>query len=137
MRLEFVLAYCTAVVLSCSCDVPQTCCTAVVLSYLLVALFCSCPKWLEFFLAYCGVLAFEGDPVEWSKNHRWHHLHSDTQVCNGMHVCATSCTCVHHRAVCALYAVHVDAISYTHGRHRVCVCHIHVCAASFTAHITT
>lgn len=23
------------------------------------------PKWLEFTLAYCGVLAFEGDPVEW------------------------------------------------------------------------
>ncbi|KAK9824554.1 hypothetical protein WJX72_011275 [[Myrmecia] bisecta] len=37
-----------------------------------------CPKWLEYFFAYCGVLSFEGDPVEWSKNHRWHHLHSDT-----------------------------------------------------------
>lgn len=24
-----------------------------------------CPKWLEYTLAYCGVLAFEGDPVEW------------------------------------------------------------------------
>ncbi len=23
------------------------------------------PKWVEFALAYCGVLAFEGDPVEW------------------------------------------------------------------------
>ena len=32
------------------------------------------PQWLEFTLAYCGVLAFEGDPVEWVKNHRWHHL---------------------------------------------------------------
>ncbi|KAL6753035.1 delta-9 desaturase-like protein [Haematococcus lacustris] len=39
-----------------------------------------CPKWLEFSLAYAGVLAFEGDPVEWSKNHRWHHLHSDTSA---------------------------------------------------------
>ena len=30
-----------------------------------------CPKWLEFTLAYCGALAFEGDPIEWSKNHNW------------------------------------------------------------------
>lgn len=37
-----------------------------------------CVKPLEYFFAYMGVLAFEGDPVEWSKNHRWHHLHSDT-----------------------------------------------------------
>lgn len=36
-----------------------------------------CHKWLEYFFAYCGALAFEGDPVEWVKNHRWHHLHSD------------------------------------------------------------
>lgn len=39
-----------------------------------------CPKWLEYSLAYCGALAFEGDPVEWSKNHRWHHMHSDSQT---------------------------------------------------------
>lgn len=37
-----------------------------------------CPKPLEYFFAYCGALAFEGDPVEWSKMHRWHHMHSDT-----------------------------------------------------------
>ncbi|GIL74570.1 hypothetical protein Vretimale_2252 [Volvox reticuliferus] len=37
-----------------------------------------CVKPLEYFLAYCGALAFEGDPVEWSKMHRWHHMHSDT-----------------------------------------------------------
>jgi fatty-acid desaturase len=36
-----------------------------------------CIKPIEYFLAYCGALAFEGDPVEWVKNHRWHHLHSD------------------------------------------------------------
>ncbi|KAF6257723.1 delta-9 desaturase-like protein [Scenedesmus sp. NREL 46B-D3] len=36
------------------------------------------PKWLEYFLAYCGALAFEGDPIEWAKNHTWHHQHSDT-----------------------------------------------------------
>ncbi|GIL48423.1 hypothetical protein Vafri_4575 [Volvox africanus] len=37
-----------------------------------------CVKPLEYFLAYCGALAFEGDPIEWSKMHRWHHMHSDT-----------------------------------------------------------
>ncbi|KAG2502171.1 hypothetical protein HYH03_000658 [Edaphochlamys debaryana] len=37
-----------------------------------------CPKPLEYFFAYLGALAFEGDPVEWSKMHRWHHMHSDT-----------------------------------------------------------
>lgn len=38
-----------------------------------------CPvQWLEYFLAYCGALAFEGDPIEWSKNHRWHHQNSDS-----------------------------------------------------------
>jgi hypothetical protein len=26
-------------------------------------------QWLEYFLAYCGALAFEGDPIEWAKNH--------------------------------------------------------------------
>jgi stearoyl-CoA desaturase (delta-9 desaturase) len=30
-----------------------------------------CIKPLEYLLAYCGALAFEGDPVEWAKNHRW------------------------------------------------------------------
>jgi hypothetical protein len=41
---------------------------------------CACVhiQWLEYFLAYCGALAFEGDPIEWSKNHRWHHQNSDS-----------------------------------------------------------
>ena len=27
----------------------------------------------------CAIgITFAGDPVEWSKNHRWHHLHSDS-----------------------------------------------------------
>ncbi|KAK3237304.1 hypothetical protein CYMTET_52608, partial [Cymbomonas tetramitiformis] len=39
-----------------------------------------CPKVVEYFLAYCGVLAFEGDPIEWSKNHNWHHRYTDTEV---------------------------------------------------------
>lgn len=46
-------------------------------------------QWLEFALAYCGALAFEGDPIEWSKNHRWHHKHSDSPAdrCGGR-ICA-------------------------------------------------
>jgi len=35
------------------------------------------PKWLEYTLAYCGVLAVEGDPIEWVSNHRFHHQHTD------------------------------------------------------------
>jgi len=36
------------------------------------------PKWLEYVLAYCGVLALQGDPLEWASSHRYHHLHCDT-----------------------------------------------------------
>jgi stearoyl-CoA desaturase (delta-9 desaturase) len=28
------------------------------------------PKWLEYCLAYCGVLAVQGDPMEWVSSHR-------------------------------------------------------------------
>lgn len=38
------------------------------------------PKWLEYTLAYCGVLAVQGDPMEWASTHRYHHLHSDTPL---------------------------------------------------------
>ncbi|CAN7027157.1 unnamed protein product [Brassica oleracea var. botrytis] len=37
------------------------------------------PKWLEYLFAYGGVLAFQGDPIEWVSNHRYHHKHRDTQ----------------------------------------------------------
>lgn len=37
-----------------------------------------CPKPLEYFFAYMGALAFEGDPIEWAKGHSWHHANSDT-----------------------------------------------------------
>lgn len=36
------------------------------------------PKWLEYVLAYCGVLAAQGDPTEWVSCHRYHHLHCET-----------------------------------------------------------
>jgi stearoyl-CoA desaturase (delta-9 desaturase) len=35
------------------------------------------PKWLEYFLVFCGTLACEGGPIEWVGQHRQHHLHSD------------------------------------------------------------
>jgi sn-1 stearoyl-lipid 9-desaturase len=35
------------------------------------------PKWLEYFLVFCGSLACEGGIIEWVGLHRNHHLHSD------------------------------------------------------------
>ncbi|MEM7553340.1 MAG: acyl-CoA desaturase [Cyanobacteria bacterium P01_A01_bin.84] len=35
------------------------------------------PKWLEYFLVFCGTLAVQGGPIEWVGTHRLHHLHSD------------------------------------------------------------
>lgn len=36
------------------------------------------PKWLEYIFAYCGVLAIQGDPLEWVSSHRYHHLYCET-----------------------------------------------------------
>ena len=36
------------------------------------------PKVLEYAAAYCGVLAVQGDPIEWVSSHRYHHVHCDT-----------------------------------------------------------
>lgn len=38
------------------------------------------PKWLEYFFAYCGALAVQGDPKEWVSTHRYHHLHCETPL---------------------------------------------------------
>ena len=38
------------------------------------------PKWLEYFLAFCGTLACQGGPFEWIGMHRFHHLHSDQDL---------------------------------------------------------
>lgn len=35
------------------------------------------PKWLEYFLAFCGTLACEGGVIDWVGMHRLHHLYSD------------------------------------------------------------
>jgi hypothetical protein len=42
--------------------------------FLLLFLCCDVVQWLEYFLAYCGALAFEGDPIEWAKNHTCEQL---------------------------------------------------------------
>jgi stearoyl-CoA desaturase (delta-9 desaturase) len=35
------------------------------------------PRWMEIFLATCGALALQGDPIEWACVHRQHHRFSD------------------------------------------------------------
>lgn len=35
------------------------------------------PKWLEYFLVFCGTLSLQGGPLDWIGMHRIHHLHSD------------------------------------------------------------
>ncbi|MFM7424761.1 MAG: acyl-CoA desaturase [Elainella sp.] len=38
------------------------------------------PKWLEYFLVFCGTLALQGGPIWWVGLHRHHHLYSDQGV---------------------------------------------------------
>lgn len=38
------------------------------------------PKWLEYFLVFCGSLAMEGGVIWWVGLHRHHHVHSDQEV---------------------------------------------------------
>ncbi len=35
------------------------------------------PKWLEYFLVFCGTLSCQGGPIEWIGLHRIHHQYSD------------------------------------------------------------
>ncbi|XP_027344671.1 palmitoyl-monogalactosyldiacylglycerol delta-7 desaturase, chloroplastic-like isoform X2 [Abrus precatorius] len=37
------------------------------------------PKWLEYFFAYCGVLALQGNPIDWVSTHRYHHQFCDSE----------------------------------------------------------
>ena len=37
------------------------------------------PKWLEYFLIFCGTLACQGAPQDWIGLHRMHHKFSDTE----------------------------------------------------------
>ena len=37
------------------------------------------PKWVEYFLAFCGTLALEGGPIFWVATHRIHHQKSDQE----------------------------------------------------------
>ena len=36
-------------------------------------------KPLEYFLAICGTLAMQGDPINWVATHRKHHAHADRE----------------------------------------------------------
>ncbi|XP_030526211.1 palmitoyl-monogalactosyldiacylglycerol delta-7 desaturase, chloroplastic-like isoform X1 [Rhodamnia argentea] len=36
-------------------------------------------KWLEYLFAYCGVLALQGNPIDWVSTHRYHHQHCDSE----------------------------------------------------------
>jgi sn-1 stearoyl-lipid 9-desaturase len=38
------------------------------------------PRWLEYFLIFCGSLAGQGAVMGWVGYHRLHHLHSDTKL---------------------------------------------------------
>lgn len=37
------------------------------------------PKWLEYFCAYCGIHALQGNPLDWVSTHRYHHQFDDTE----------------------------------------------------------
>lgn len=37
------------------------------------------PKWVEYFLTFCGTLALEGGPIFWVATHRIHHQYSDKE----------------------------------------------------------
>ncbi|KAG8379822.1 hypothetical protein BUALT_Bualt07G0129400 [Buddleja alternifolia] len=37
------------------------------------------PKWLEYFFAYCGLHALQGDPITWVSIHRYHHQFVDSE----------------------------------------------------------
>ncbi|KAL3511898.1 hypothetical protein ACH5RR_024615 [Cinchona calisaya] len=37
------------------------------------------PKWLEYFFAYCGVQALQGNPIDWVSTHRYHHQFCDSE----------------------------------------------------------
>jgi len=38
------------------------------------------PKWLEYFLVFCGTLSCQGSPIEWVGLHRAHHMYSDRDL---------------------------------------------------------
>ncbi len=37
------------------------------------------PRWLEYVLTFCAVLALEGGPIFWVATHRIHHQYSDKE----------------------------------------------------------
>ena len=37
------------------------------------------PKWLDYFIVFCGALACQNGPIKWVGHHRQHHQFSDTE----------------------------------------------------------
>jgi fatty-acid desaturase len=37
------------------------------------------PKWLEYFLTFCGTLALQSGAIKWVTTHRLHHAHTETR----------------------------------------------------------
>lgn len=37
------------------------------------------PKWLDYFVVFCGALACQNGPIKWVAHHRMHHAGSDTE----------------------------------------------------------
>ena len=37
------------------------------------------PKWLDYFVVFCGTLACQNGPIKWVGHHRQHHKFSDTE----------------------------------------------------------
>lgn len=38
------------------------------------------PRWVEYFLTFCGTLAVQGGPIAWVAGHRVHHAYSDREL---------------------------------------------------------
>lgn len=38
------------------------------------------PKWLEYFLVFCGTISCQGGPIKWVGLHRAHHMYSDREL---------------------------------------------------------
>lgn len=58
------------------------------------------PKWLEYALAYCGVLAGQGDPLEWVSSHRQDSMGDNidpSRLCLGITMCTRIRRWIHTR----------------------------------------
>lgn len=93
------------------------------------------PSWVEYVLAYCGVLAVQGDPIEWVSSHRYHHLHTDTPLdphspYEGFWWSHMGWLLDNQVRACALETFSCsDCLCVGEGAHCCCVAASHVCTA--------